>query len=242
MKIEVYSDFVCPFCYIGKRRLEEALERSSFKEKTEVTFKSFELNQNSPRDTDLSIHEIIANKYSISIEQAERSNEGIGKQAAAVGLDFRFDKMTPTNTFDAHRLAKYSSTKGKEAELTERLLKAYFTEGKHIGDHETLLEIVEEIELDREEAKAVLESDDYRDDVRRDESEAHNLGVQGVPFFVINNKYAISGAQPTEAFVEALNKVAAEEKEGNTLQPLSSENADGMVCDENGCEVPKNKS
>ncbi|MDP5276446.1 DsbA family oxidoreductase [Chengkuizengella axinellae] len=241
MNIDVYSDFVCPFCYIGKKRLEEALDQTSLKDSTEVTFKSFELDPNSPRGIDLSIHEVIAKKYSISIEQAKKSNEGIGKQAASVGLDFRFDDMIPTNTFDAHRLEKYSSTKGKEKECTERLLKAYFTEGRHIGDHETLLDIAEQVGLDPKEAKAVLEHGDYQEDVRKDESLAHQIGVQGVPFFVINNKYAISGAQPTEVFIEALNKVAAEEKETTTLKPLTSENADGMVCDDNGCEIPQYK-
>ncbi|MEI5906999.1 DsbA family oxidoreductase [Bacillus spongiae] len=238
MKIEVYSDFVCPFCYIGKRRLEEAIERSSLQDEAEVTFKSFELDPNSPVNTDLTIHEILAKKYGTSIEQAERMSEGVGQQAAATGLNFRFDNMIPTNTFDAHRLAKYSSTKGKEAALTEELLKAHFTDSKHIGDHETLLDLAEKVGLDRGESKAVLEGNDYHESVRGDESEAHTIGVQGVPFFVINDKYAISGAQPTEVFVGALEKVKEEEKQASKLQPLTSTEEKGMVCDDNGCEIP----
>ncbi|MFS1516276.1 DsbA family oxidoreductase [Bacillus sp. SM2101] len=236
MKIEVYSDFVCPFCYIGKRHLEDALERTSLKNIADVSYKSFELDPNSPRDTNLSIHEIIANKYGVSIEQAKQNNEGIRKRAEEVGLDFRFENMLPTNTFEAHRLAKYASVVGKEEELTEKLLKAYFTDSKHIGDHSTLLDIAEDVGLDREQAKSVLESEQYKDEVRSDESEARSIGVQGVPFFVINDKYAISGAQPTEVFVGALEKVLEEEKQSSKLTSLNTENAKGTYCDDNGCE------
>lgn len=238
MKIEVWSDFACPFCYIGKRRLEEALEKFPHQDQVEVVFKSFELDPHASRDTDLSIHEIIAKKYGMSVEQAKNMNEGIVQQAAAVGLDFQFDTMIRTNTFNAHRLAKLAEVKGKDAEMTERLLKAYFTESKHIGDHDTLTELAVEAGLERNEVEAVLKGNDYEAAVRVEEAEARQIGVQGVPFFVLNGKYAISGAQPSEVFAGALQKVWEEENEKPVLQSLSPANEQGAVCTEDGCEVP----
>ncbi len=235
MKIEVWSDFVCPFCYIGKRRLEEAV--AAFHQKDiEVEYKSFELDPNAAKETTLSIHEALAKKYGKTIEEAKQMNEDMGKQAETVGLDFQFDEMKPTNTLDAHRLAKFAQTAGKEAVLTERLLKAYFTDSLHIGDHATLLDLAEESGLDRHEAEAVLNGTDFEDAVRADEEEARTIGVQGVPFFVFNRKYAISGAQPPEVFTEALQKVWEEEVAEKALQPIGSESSKGMACSEDGCD------
>ncbi|HWO95454.1 MAG TPA: DsbA family oxidoreductase [Bacillus sp. (in: firmicutes)] len=238
MKIEVWSDFACPFCYIGKRRLEEALEKFPHRDQVEVVFKSFELDPHASRDTDLSIHEIIAQKYGTSVEQAKKMNEGVIQQAASVGLDFQFETLIRTNTFDAHRLAKFAEAKGKGAEVTERLLKAYFTDSKHLGDRKTLTELAAEAGLDQNEAEAVLKGNDYETAVRADEREAREIGVQGVPFFVLNNKYAISGAQPTEVFAGALQKVWEEENAKPALQSLSPTNDQGAVCTEDGCVVP----
>ncbi|WP_335869050.1 DsbA family oxidoreductase [Bacillus sp. 2205SS5-2] len=241
MKIEVYSDFVCPFCYIGKRRLEQAMEAVPFKDEVEVVFKSYELDPNAAKDTDLSLHELLANKYGTSVEQAKKMSDGVIQQAGSVGLDFQFDQLIPTNTFDAHRLAKYAETQGKEAALTESLLKAHFTDSKHVGDHDTLLQIAEEVGLDRSEAQSVLAGNDFNEVVRQDEQLARSIGVQGVPFFVVNNKYAISGAQPAEVFKGALEKVWEEEHPSTPLQNLSTGDNNGMVCDENGCEIPTDK-
>lgn len=212
MKIEMWSDFVCPFCYIGKTRLEKALEQFSHSDEVEVEFKSFELDPNAPSHSDKNIHESLAEKYGISIEQAKQNNMQIGVQAAQIGLTFHFDEMKPTNTFDAHRLAKYAKNQGKEREMIERLLHAYFTESKNIGDTATLADLAEEVGLDRQEALHVLNSKEiYVSDVRADQRMAQQLGVTGVPFFVINQKYAISGAQPIETFFSALEKVWEEE-------------------------------
>jgi protein disulfide-isomerase len=238
MKIEVWSDFACPFCYIGKRRLEEALEQFPNREEVEVVFKSFELDPNASGDPNRSIHEIIAKKYGMSVEQAKQMNDGIVQQAASVGLDFQFETLIRANTFDAHRLAKFAEAKGKDAEVTERLLKAYFTDSKHLGDRETLLELAVEAGLDRAEAEAVLKGNDYETTVRNEEAEARQIGVQGVPFFVLNNKYAISGAQPSEVFAGALQKVWEEENGQPALQSLSSADGEGTVCTEDGCEIP----
>lgn len=224
MKIEVWSDFVCPFCYIGKRRLENALAQFPNKDSVTVEYKSFELDPNAPANSGKSIHEMLAAKYGMSVEEAKRANEGVKQQAASAGLVFNFEEMKPTNTFDAHRLAKFAKEKGKEAEITEQLLRAYFTESKQIGSHETLAEIAVEIGLDRTEAAAVLADEKtYAVDVRNDEAIAQQYKITGVPFFILNEKYAISGAQPEDVFANALQQVWEEEKNSKKLQFLDGD-------------------
>ncbi|AGT30620.1 DSBA oxidoreductase [Geobacillus genomosp. 3] len=235
MKIEVWSDFVCPFCYIGKRRLEQALEQFPHRENVEIVFRSFELDPNAKKETPLTIHEIIANKYGISLEEAKRANADIGRQAEAVGLTFRFETMKPTNTFDAHRLAQYAKEKGKLNDMVERLFYAYFTESKFISDRDVLLALAEAAGLDRTEAEEVLAGSRYTEEVRRDEEEAAALGVRGVPFFVLNRKYAVSGAQPVEVFRQALEKVWEEEQQTSPLQPLATDQ--GGTCTDEGCSI-----
>jgi protein disulfide-isomerase len=242
MKIEVWSDFVCPFCYIGKRRLEEALAQFPQRDQIEVEFKSFELDPNSPKNIDKSIHEILAAKYGMSIEQAKQANQGVGQQAAGVGLSYNFDDMKPTNTFDAHRLAKFAKTQGKEAEVTEKLLYAYFTESKHIGDHTTLADIAEASGLDRQETLSVLQDKNaFANDVRIDQSIAQQYQISGVPYFIINSKYAISGAQPTSTFAGALQKVWEEENPTPVLKDLSTLSAEDASCADGNCAIPDRK-
>ncbi|MGG0741046.1 DsbA family oxidoreductase [Niallia taxi] len=238
MKIEVWSDFVCPFCYIGKRRLEEAIAQFPGKAQVEVEFKSFELDPNAQTYSGTGINEALAKKYGMSIEEAKRANEGIGSQAAEVGLTFNFDEMKPTNTFDAHRLAKFAATVGKEKEMTEKLLASYFTESKLISDHDVLVEIAQTAGIEKEETLAVLnDSTKYANDVRIDEALAQQMGVTGVPFFVINQKYSISGAQPTETFRRALQQVWEEEGNAPKLQDLSGGNT-AAACTDDNCEIP----
>ncbi|MCT2344931.1 DsbA family oxidoreductase [Niallia taxi] len=238
MKIEVWSDFVCPFCYIGKRRLEEAIAQFPGKDQVEVEFKSFELDPNAKTYSGTGINEALAKKYGMSIEEAKRANEGIGSQAAEVGLTFNFDEMKPTNTFDAHRLAKFAATVGKEKEMTEKLLASYFTESKLISDHDVLVEIAQTAGIEKEETLAVLnDSTKYANDVRIDEALAQQMGVTGVPFFVINQKYSISGAQPTETFRRALQQVWEEEGNAPKLQDLSGGNT-AAACTDDNCEIP----
>ncbi|MBT2701263.1 DsbA family oxidoreductase [Bacillus sp. ISL-40] len=240
MKIEVWSDYVCPFCYIGKRRLEVALDQFPHRDQVEVEFKSFELDPNSPKNIGQNIHEVLAKKYGMSVEKAKEANQGVGQQAATVGLEFNFDEMKPTNTFDAHRLAKFAKTQGKEAAVSEMLLHAYFTESKHIGDIETLSDLAEAAGLNRQEVLQVLnDKEAYATDVRQDESLAQQHGVRGVPYFVINQKYAISGAQPTETFMGALQKVWEEESPTPVLQDLSTE--DEVSCADGSCAIPEKK-
>ncbi|MBW8348881.1 DsbA family oxidoreductase [Bacillus sp. IITD106] len=241
MKIEVWSDFVCPFCYIGKRRLEEALSKFPHRDKVEVVFHSFELDPNTPKEQNKNIHEALAAKYGVSVEEAKRMNEGVGEQARSVGLTFNFEKMIPTNTFDAHRLAHYAKTEGKDAALTEVLLKAYFTDSKKLSDKDTLADLAETVGLEREKTMSVLNDDNaFADDVRYDERTAQQIGVRGVPFFVFNQKYAISGAQPPETFLGALEKVWQEENSTPILQDLSGD-ADGASCEDGNCAIPTDK-
>ncbi len=211
MKIEIWSDYVCPFCYIGKRRLEEALEQTGLGEKAEVVFKAFELDPNSPAVSDTLIKESLAKKYGMSVEEAKKMTDNVVDQAKSVGLNYNFDVMTPANTFNAHRLAKLAEQEGFDKTVSESLLKAYFIDGEKIGTEDVLLRIAEEAGISRDRAKAVLDSDEFADDVRMDIAEAQQIGVKGVPFFVINRKYAISGAQPAEAFANALRQAAEEE-------------------------------
>ncbi|OQP04977.1 disulfide bond formation protein DsbA [Geobacillus sp. 46C-IIa] len=234
MNIEIWSDFVCPFCYIGKRRLEQAIEQFPHRNDVTVVFRSFELDPNAPNETPLTIHEIIAQKYGITSEEAKRANADIGRQAEAVGLTFRFETMKPTNTFDAHRLAQYAKEKGKLDDVVERLFSAYFTESKRISDRAVLLDIAEAVGLDRSEMEAVLnDGRRYMEQVRNDEAEAARLGVRSVPFFVLNGKYAISGAQPVDVFRRALEKVW-EEEQASPLRPLADE---GGACTDGNCSI-----
>ncbi|MDX8047434.1 DsbA family oxidoreductase [Gracilibacillus sp. S3-1-1] len=232
MKIEIWSDFVCPFCYIGKTRLEQAIERFPEKLDVDIEYKSFELDPNAPKYSGVSINESLAKKYNMSIEQAKAANEQIGEQAKAVGLDFVFDTMKPGNTFDAHRISKYAATVGREAEFVNTMLYNYFTLSKDVSDKDTLLAITNELGFDQEKVQAILNDETIHADlVRQDEAEAQQLGITGVPFFVINKKYAISGAQPIETFMQALEKVA--EEENNQLQHLNFEQ--GSFCDGDNC-------
>lgn len=240
MKIEIWSDFVCPFCYIGKRRLEAALEKFPHNAaNVDITYKSFELDPNAKRNPGKSIHELLAAKFGSTVEQAKQMNGNMGAQAREIGLVYNFDEMKHTNTFDAHRVAKHANSQGKGKEMTERLLKAYFTDSKHIGDHATLTELAGEIGLEKEAVSKVLEGNDFASHVRSDENLAKQIGVQGVPFFVFNEKYAVSGAQPPHVFSEVLEKVWKEENEKPALKTWNTDNSETTYCTDEGCEVKK---
>lgn len=211
MKIEIWSDYVCPFCYIGKRRLEEALEVTGLTDKVEVVFKAYELDPNSPRTSEMSMHEALSKKYNMSLEEAVNMTDNISEQAKTVGLDYDFDNMKPGNTFDAHRLVKLAETENLGGVVAESLLRANFIDAKEVGSKEVLLQLAVDAGISKERANEMLESDEFAEDVKADISEARQVGVQGVPFFVINRKYAISGAQPAETFADALRKVTEEE-------------------------------
>ncbi|AMM94259.1 hypothetical protein UP17_18660 [Peribacillus simplex] len=235
MKVEIWSDYQCPFCYIGKRRFEEALKQFENKAQVEVSFRSFELNPEAEREIDMSQNEMLAKKYGMSQADVEANNQNLTQQAKELGLEYHLDKVVLTNSFDAHRLMHFAESKGKENEMNELLFKAYFTEGKHIGDHAILVNLAEEAGLDKFEAEAMLGGTTFTAEVRGDEQEGSQLGITGVPFFVINRKYGISGAQSAEAFLDTLKKIWAEE---NPLQ-MVNDPATGDACTDGSCNVPE---
>lgn len=207
MKIEVWSDYVCPFCYIGKRHLEEAIEQAGLQD-VEVVYKSYELDPNSPATSEKSMAEVLSEKYNMSVEEAKAMTDNVAAQAKAVNLLYDFERMTPANTFQAHRLAKFAEAEGLGEEMTERLLRAYFIEAEKIGTFEVLLKLAEEVGLSKAQTEKMLHSEVFIDEVKQDIEEAGQIGVKGVPFFVIDRKFALSGAQPVATFVEALKKAS----------------------------------
>lgn len=210
MKVEIWSDIACPFCYIGKRHLEKALEQLPEIE-AEITWKSFELDPNAPVNSELDIYDTLAKKYGRDRNWARQMNANMVNMASQAGLSFDMDSIKPTNTFNAHQLIHLAKEEDKQDEMKEALLSAYFSNGKHLGNLETLVEIAGKVGIDKEKARNVLENNSYSNKVVKDVEEAHRLGVQGVPFFYINEKYGLSGAQPVETFVNALTKIYEEE-------------------------------
>jgi predicted DsbA family dithiol-disulfide isomerase len=216
LTVEIWSDVVCPWCYIGKRRFEAALEQFEHAEEVTVMWRSFELDPEAPRQVDGSASERLAAKYGMSVERAEGLHAEMTERAAAEGLDFRFDLARGGNTFDAHRLIHLAATYGHQAAAKERLMRAYFTEGAAISDPETLIALMAEVGVDAGEARDVLVGDRFAEDVREDEQLAGQLGIQGVPFFVIDRRFGVSGAQPPEALVAALERAWGEAVSGGS--------------------------
>ncbi len=242
MKIEIWSDYVCPFCYIGKRKLEEALANFPQKDQVDIEFKSYQLDPDAQPYTGQDFYESMAKKFG-SIEQSKQMTVSITEQAKLVGLDFRFDTMKPTNTFDAHRLTKYAKVRGKNEAISEKLLYANFTESEDIGDVETLAKIAEEVGLDKEETLAMLHNKQaYADEVKIDLDEAKQFGITGVPYFIFNRKYVLSGAQQSDVFTQALNKVWEEEQSTTTFESLATTNNSEIACGEDGCDIPDPKN
>lgn len=234
MKIEVWSDYVCPFCYIGKKQLEIALEELGYGDSIEVEYKSYLLDPTTPVDANSSVYEELQRKYQISLDEVKKMTANVKARANEVGLDYNFDDMKSANTVKAHRLAKWAELEGKGKDFTERVLKAYFLEGKAIGQTDVLLALVNEVNLPVEKAKQVIETDDYMKEVEQDIAVAQNLGVRGVPFFVIDNKYGISGAQPQEVFEQTIEKAA---QELGLRKPLKMQGNNGAACTDGSCEI-----
>lgn len=229
LHIDIWSDVACPWCYVGKRRLEAALARFEHRDAVDLTWRAFELDPSSPaiRDGSQSYAERLARKYGLPVVRAEEMIRQMTATAAADGLELRFDRVRAGNTFDAHRLIHLATARGKGDAMKERLLRAYFSEGEAVGDRETLVRLGASIGLDEEEVRAALGSDAYADEVRADEREARDSGIGGVPFFVLAGKYAVSGAQPAETMLRVLERVWSE---------LPDEAAaDGAVCGPDGC-------
>jgi predicted DsbA family dithiol-disulfide isomerase len=210
MKVEIWSDVMCPFCYIGKRKFEAALEQFLHKNEIEVEWKSFQLNPDMKTDPSKNINEYLAEHKGISEYQAKQMNDRVTAMAAEVGLHYDFDKAIVANSFDAHRLSHYAKTQGKQDAMEERLFKAYFTEGKNTADHETLVHLAEEVGLKADDVRKMLSSNEFSDDVTKDIYEAQQVGARGVPFYVFDDSYVVSGAQPSKLFLQVLEKSYAE--------------------------------
>ena len=236
MQVEVFSDVVCPFCYIGKRRLEEALSTFEHADRVSVTYRSFQLDPSTPEHSDLSLEQMLADKYGRTLAQAREMNQRVSDMAATVGLDFQLQDAHPSNTFRAHRLLHFAATKGLGNELTERLMHGYFGQGVRIGDRDELLSLAVEVGLDRAEAAQVLDTDAFTEQVQADIALARGFGVTGVPFFVVDRNYAISGAQETALFTQVLEQAWQES------QPVTLVGDAGAVCEDDSCAVPTGRS
>ncbi|SNS28129.1 Predicted dithiol-disulfide isomerase, DsbA family [Belliella buryatensis] len=233
MKIEIWSDIMCPFCYIGKRRLESALENFEYKNNVEIVWKSFLLNPDMKTDLSKSTAEYLAETKGWSIEQTHQITNQVTEMANGEGLVYNMDKTVVANAKNAHRLLQLSKTLGKGDEMKERLLKAYFTEGKNIDDFATLVSLAEEVGLEKERVETCLNSKEFAENVEQDILESRQIGVRGVPFFVLDRKFGISGAQPVEVFEDTLNKAWADFVKENPI--LQMENGDqGNACDIDG--------
>ena len=212
MKVSIWSDIRCPFCYIGKKKFEDALEQFPNKNKVEIVWKSFQLDPSLKTDPHTSLLEYFEKTKGISEEQALQMFNGATKMAEEAGISMNLQKGVLANSFNAHRLIQFAKTRDLGNEIKEALFKIHFEEGKNIDDVSILSKVAASIGLDAEEVMQVLNSDAYAYEVKQDEMEARNIGVRGVPFFVFDDKYAISGAQPVEAFLQTLEKVWEEKK------------------------------
>lgn len=212
MKVEIWSDIMCPFCYIGKRRFEEALNTFANKDEVTVEWKSFLLNPELETDPSKTLDEFLAVHKSIPLEEARQMNLQVSEMAAESGLTFNLDRAIPANSFNAHRLLHFAKQQGRQREIGEMLFRAYFTEGKNIDDAGTLLAIAEKAGLDKHAFATAMGEGAFAQEVISDVEEARELGVRGVPFFVLNRRYAISGAQAPEAFLQALEQAYSEMK------------------------------
>jgi len=237
LAIDIWSDVACPWCWVGKRHLEAALER--FEHPAKITWRAFELDRSAPRQVEGEVDYVgrLARKYGAGRAQAQAMIDRMTQTGARSGLDFRFDRAQPSNTFDAHRLLHWAAHQGKQHALKERLFLAYMHEGRRIADHDELVELAEDVGLDPERAQAVLASDEFGADVRADQETAFEIGASGVPFFVIGNRYAIPGAVPTDVLLDALNKAWSEQGQRIDIDEVASAPA-GAVCGPDGCWLP----
>lgn len=202
---------MCPFCYIGKKRFDDALAQFEHKDNVEIVWKSFMLSPELKTDPSKNINQFLAEHKGISLEEATGMNDYVTNMAAQAGLTYDFSKAVVANSFNAHRFSHFAKQYGKQNEAEEKLFAAYFTEGKNIDDAETLMAMAAELGLDVTKLANVMGSGAYAKDVMADIDEAQELGIRGVPFFVLNRKYAISGAQETAVFLDTLQKAFAEE-------------------------------
>lgn len=233
LHVDIWSDIACPWCYVGKRRLEAALARFPHRDSVEITWRAFELDPSAKRvrDPEVSYAERLAKKYGAPVAKAEAMIQHMTDVAAADGLAFHFEKVRPGNTFDAHRVIHLAAERGVQDAVKERLLRGYMTEGEAIGEPEVLARLAGEAGLDPDEVRGVLASDTFAAEVRADEAEARELGITGVPFFAFAGRYGVSGAQPVEPLLRVLQQAWDELAE----QPAAAAFAEGAACGPDGC-------
>ncbi|MGD1218227.1 MULTISPECIES: DsbA family oxidoreductase [Streptomyces] len=237
MRVEIWSDIACPWCYVGKARFEKALEAFPHRDDVEVVHRSFELDPGRAKGDIQPVLTMLTKKYGMSEAQAQAGEENLGAQAAAEGLEYRTRGRDHGNTFDMHRLLHLAKEQGRQDELIGLLYKANFAEERTVfDDDERLVELAVAAGLDADAARAVLaDPAAYADDVRADEREAAELGANGVPFFVLDRKYGVSGAQPAEVFSQALTQAWGERE---PLKLIQQGSADAEACGPDGCAVP----
>lgn len=204
MDVEIWSDVNCPWCYIGKRRFEAAMARFEHADQTDVTWRSFELDPEAPAETPGNGAAMLAEKYGMALERARAMEQNVTEIAAADGLRYDLEHARIGSSFDAHRLVHLARREGRQDEMSERLFRARFTEGRLISDLETLVELGKDVGLGEVEVRAMLSGEDFADDVRAEESAAHQLGISGVPMFVVDRQFGMSGAQPAEQLLALL--------------------------------------
>jgi predicted DsbA family dithiol-disulfide isomerase len=233
MKVEVWSDIMCPFCYIGKRNYEGSLKQFADSKNIEIVWKSFQLDPNIPQEMAVTenVYQYLAERKGMSYEQSVEMHDSVVETAKKVGLEYNFDKTVVANSFNAHRMIQLAKIKGLGDAAEERLFHAYFTEGKNIGNTEVLIDLGKDIGLTEAEVTTALTDDTYAYKVTQDIQEAQQLDVRGVPFFVFDRKYAISGAQPSEAFLETLEKSFAEWRKENPASPFEVSNGPSCSID-----------
>jgi predicted DsbA family dithiol-disulfide isomerase len=234
MQVEIWSDVVCPWCYIGKRRFERALGAFRHSDDVSVTYRSFELDPGAPAERTGSHTEHLARKYGITVERADQMHAQMTEVGAGEGIEFRFDLIRGGNTLDAHRLLHLARDHDRQPVLKELLLQATFTQGQPIADQDLLARVAGEAGLPADEVQSVLTSDRYSDAVRADEQQARQYGITGVPFFVIDGRYGVSGAQPAEVLLEVLDKAYAET---TPLTVITATDESSASCDGDSCAV-----
>lgn len=232
MKIQVWSDIMCPFCYIAKKNFEQALADSSFKDQVEVEWKSFQLDPTLKESSGtLSISEYMMNRKGFSKAHLDQFLNQLKEMGKNAGVTFNYDQVIAADTFPAHKLLHLAKENGKADEMKEALFKAHFVDGKNIADVEFLVSLAEELGLDQSQTRKVLAEDDYNYEVKQDIMEAQNLGITGVPYYILDGKYAVSGAQPVGIFAKALSQTYQE-----SIVDLSKESGDNM-CGIDGCSI-----
>ncbi len=233
MRIDVWADLVCPFCHLGRRHLELALEQFEHADEVGVVWHSFELDRGAPAVDDTPAIERVAAKYGSTPEQTIAQHRLMAQDAAAVGLDFQWERMVGGSSYDAHRLLHLARSLGREEQVTDRVLRAWYTEGAALGDHDTLVRLATEAGLEDGAVRALLDSDDFGIDVRTDEALAAQIGVTSVPTFVLDQKYGVTGAQPVEVMLQAIRQVW--DLQGTEPEPVTAGGGCGGGCCGGGC-------